>query len=58
MLSSKPLKPVTPAEREAYEVDGVVCRRDIFPRQWLSYLAEAVEEAMTVRERFPLVWSE
>ncbi|MGH9391533.1 MAG: hypothetical protein ACRD1Z_18160, partial [Vicinamibacteria bacterium] len=46
MLPSKPLRPITPAEREAYERDGVACLRDLFPREWLSYLADAVEEAM------------
>jgi ectoine hydroxylase-related dioxygenase (phytanoyl-CoA dioxygenase family) len=46
VLPSKPLRPITPAEREAYERDGVSCLRDVFPREWLSYLTEAVEEAM------------
>jgi ectoine hydroxylase-related dioxygenase (phytanoyl-CoA dioxygenase family) len=46
VLPSKPLRPVTAAEREAYERDGVSCPRGIFPREWLSFLAEAVEEAM------------
>jgi ectoine hydroxylase-related dioxygenase (phytanoyl-CoA dioxygenase family) len=46
LLSSKPLRPVAPSERETYRQDGVSCVRDIFPRDWLSYLGEAVEEAM------------
>ena len=42
----RPLRPVTPAERETYERDGVVCLRGIFPAGWLEFLVNAVEEAM------------
>jgi ectoine hydroxylase-related dioxygenase (phytanoyl-CoA dioxygenase family) len=47
VLPSRPRRPVTAEERQAYERDGVACLRAIFPREWLSYLEEAVEEAMT-----------
>jgi hypothetical protein len=43
---SKPLRSITREERESYERDGVCCVRDIFPREWLSFLADAIEEAM------------
>jgi ectoine hydroxylase-related dioxygenase (phytanoyl-CoA dioxygenase family) len=46
VLPSRPLRAVTQEERQTYARDGVVCLRDIFPRAWLSFLAEAVEEAM------------
>ena len=45
-LPTKPLRTVTAAEREAYERDGVVCLRGIFPGEWLEFLASATEEAM------------
>lgn len=32
--------------RDVYERDGVVCVRDAFPRDWLEFLSDAVEEAM------------
>lgn len=61
---------ISAAEREAYERDGVVCLRGGFPRQWLDFLADAIEEAMAIptadpglahgarldSERFPLAW--
>ena len=37
---------MTNEEREAYERDGVVCLRGIFPQEWLDFLAGAIEEAM------------
>jgi ectoine hydroxylase-related dioxygenase (phytanoyl-CoA dioxygenase family) len=46
VLPSRPQRPVTAEERQAYERDGVACLRAIFPSEWLSYLEEAVEEAM------------
>ncbi|MGH9318318.1 MAG: phytanoyl-CoA dioxygenase family protein [Vicinamibacteria bacterium] len=46
MLPSHPLRFITSEERESYERDGVVCAREIFPREWLAFLAEAVEEAL------------
>jgi ectoine hydroxylase-related dioxygenase (phytanoyl-CoA dioxygenase family) len=46
VLPSKPPRPIALEEREAYERDGVCCLREIVPGAWLSYLAEAVEEAM------------
>ncbi len=45
-LPTEPLRTVTAAEREAYERDGVVCLRSIFPGEWLEFLASATEEAM------------
>jgi ectoine hydroxylase-related dioxygenase (phytanoyl-CoA dioxygenase family) len=33
-------------EREAYEQDGVVCLRKIFPLDWLQFLATAIEHVM------------
>jgi ectoine hydroxylase-related dioxygenase (phytanoyl-CoA dioxygenase family) len=44
--SSRPLRPITEEERRTYERDGVVRLRGIFPMEWLSFLEEAVEEAM------------
>lgn len=46
MLSSRPLRPMAPEEREVYEQDGVVCLMAIFPLEWLAFLADAIEEAM------------
>lgn len=46
VLPRRPLRAVAEGERETYERDGVVCLRGIFPREWLSFLADAVEEAM------------
>ena len=46
VLQRRPLREVTGAEREAYERDGVVCLRAIFPAAWLAFLADAIEEAM------------
>ena len=43
---ARPLRAVTPEEREAYERDGVVCLRGIFPLEWIGFLADAVDEAM------------
>lgn len=37
---------VSDAEREAYERDGVACLRGAFGREWLDFLAPAVEVAM------------
>ena len=47
MLPSRPLRPVTEEERALYERDGVVCLRGIFPREWLAFLTDAVDEAMS-----------
>lgn len=47
MLPREPLRAVTGDERETYERDGVVCLRGIFPREWLAFLSEAIEEAMS-----------
>jgi ectoine hydroxylase-related dioxygenase (phytanoyl-CoA dioxygenase family) len=38
--------PVSAAAREAYERDGVVCLRGLFPQTWLAFLDEAIDEAM------------
>jgi len=46
MISSRPLRSITSDEREAYEKDGVSCLRAIFPLEWLTFLADAIEEAM------------
>lgn len=43
---SRPLREVAAGERSAYERDGVVCVRQIFPRDWLEFLAAAIDEAM------------
>jgi ectoine hydroxylase-related dioxygenase (phytanoyl-CoA dioxygenase family) len=43
---SKPLRAITREERDAYERDGVCCVRGVFPGEWLSYLDQAIEEAM------------
>jgi hypothetical protein len=40
------IRPVTAAERGDYERDGVVCLRNIFPKEWLDFLAGAIEDAM------------
>jgi ectoine hydroxylase-related dioxygenase (phytanoyl-CoA dioxygenase family) len=45
-MPRRPLREVTAGEREDYERDGVVRLRAIFPREWLAFLADAVEEAM------------
>ena len=46
MRAVRPLRPVTPDERETYRRDGVVCLRAIFPGEWLAFLAEAIGQAM------------
>ena len=46
VLQRRPLREVTGTEREAYERDGVVCLRAIFPADWLAFLADAIEQAM------------
>ena len=46
MFAARPLRAVTQVEREVYERDGVACLRRIFPRDWLEFLAGAVDEAM------------
>lgn len=40
------MRPITPAEREIYSSDGVVCLRGIFPLDWIDFMAEAVDAAM------------
>jgi ectoine hydroxylase-related dioxygenase (phytanoyl-CoA dioxygenase family) len=45
-LPSKPLREIAAREREEYEREGVSCLRSIFPLEWLSFLADAIEEAM------------
>ena len=37
---------MSPAERESYERDGVVCLRGLFSADWLEFLAAAIEDAM------------
>jgi ectoine hydroxylase-related dioxygenase (phytanoyl-CoA dioxygenase family) len=37
---------ITAEDRDTYERDGVVCLRRIFPDRWLTFLSEAIEEAM------------
>ncbi|MGH8689007.1 MAG: phytanoyl-CoA dioxygenase family protein [Burkholderiales bacterium] len=37
---------VSPAERETYEHDGVVCLRGLFSDDWLAFLGQAIDEAM------------
>ena len=44
--SSALARSIGDAERAAYERDGVVCLRQVFPREWLAFLAGAVDEAM------------
>jgi ectoine hydroxylase-related dioxygenase (phytanoyl-CoA dioxygenase family) len=46
LLPSRPLRPTTDDERETYLRDGVVRLRAVFPEEWLSFLGEAVDEAM------------
>jgi ectoine hydroxylase-related dioxygenase (phytanoyl-CoA dioxygenase family) len=46
VLPRRPLREPAEEEREAYERDGVVCLRGILPREWIAFLADAVEEAM------------
>ena len=45
-LTAGPLRPITDAEIGAYETDGVVCLRDIFPTAWIEFMGEAVDVAM------------
>jgi len=37
---------ISAADRVAYERDGVVCLRGVIPREWLDFLADAVDDAM------------
>lgn len=46
VLPPGPLREPAFHEREVYQRDGVVRLRSIFPREWLGFLADAVEEAM------------
>ncbi|MEM1021624.1 MAG: phytanoyl-CoA dioxygenase family protein [Pseudomonadota bacterium] len=39
-FNSEPLRPVTDAEREAYERDGVVVLREVFDPEWLDSMAD------------------
>lgn len=45
-MKSDALRPISPAERETYAQDGVVCLRGVFPHEWLEFLAGATDEAM------------
>jgi ectoine hydroxylase-related dioxygenase (phytanoyl-CoA dioxygenase family) len=47
VLSLRPRRPVTEDERNVYERDGVACLSGIFPTEWIAFLAEAVEEALS-----------
>jgi ectoine hydroxylase-related dioxygenase (phytanoyl-CoA dioxygenase family) len=46
MLPARPLRPILPSEREAYDRDGVVRLKGIFPSDWFEFLANAIENAM------------
>lgn len=46
-MNSTPERAISLAERETYEHDGAVCLRGFFPLEWLEFLADAAEEAMT-----------
>ena len=46
MLPRQPERAVLLDEREAYERDGVVHLRKIFPREWFDFLADAIEKVM------------
>ncbi|MGD1956555.1 MAG: hypothetical protein ACFBZ9_15225 [Sphingomonadales bacterium] len=39
-FNSEPLRPITDAEREAYERDGVVVLREVFDPEWLDSMAD------------------
>jgi len=43
---AEPLRPIREEEVRAYEVDGVVCLRQVFPEEWIRFMSEAVEMAM------------
>jgi ectoine hydroxylase-related dioxygenase (phytanoyl-CoA dioxygenase family) len=45
-LSTRPAAPVTDADVEAFERDGVVCLRGIFDAQWCGLLRDAALQAM------------
>lgn len=45
-LSTRPAAPVTDADVEAFERDGVVCLRGVFDAQWCSLLRDAALQAM------------
>ena len=45
-MNAHPLRPILPAEHEAYERDGIVCLRKIFPCGWFGFLAGAIDRVM------------
>ncbi len=49
-------KTVSENDHAAYERDGVVCLRNVFPKAWLAFLAEAVGEAMQSPGRTGWLW--
>jgi ectoine hydroxylase-related dioxygenase (phytanoyl-CoA dioxygenase family) len=44
--------PVTAADRETYQRDGVVCLRRLIPADWIARLREAVEAVMNAPSEF------
>ncbi len=47
-LPNRPLRSVKDSEIVAFETDGVVCLRGIFPQDWIDFMAEAVDGAMAL----------
>lgn len=46
-LSTEPARPITDADVEAYERDGVVCLRGVLDAEWCRMLHDAAMQAMT-----------
>ncbi|HEY1837370.1 MAG TPA: phytanoyl-CoA dioxygenase family protein [Rhizomicrobium sp.] len=49
--SSEPLRPVTAAEIEAYDADGVVCLRGMFDAGWIDRLRVEVDDVLAAPSR-------
>ena len=43
-MTDLPLRDLTPDEVAAYDRDGVVCARGLFPARWVERIARAVDE--------------
>jgi ectoine hydroxylase-related dioxygenase (phytanoyl-CoA dioxygenase family) len=57
-MNTDPLTPITEADREAYERDGVVCLRGMFDPDWIERLRGAIERDLRTPSRMATNFAE
>jgi ectoine hydroxylase-related dioxygenase (phytanoyl-CoA dioxygenase family) len=51
-MNHSPLRPITDADRALFAVDGAICLRGMFDREWIERMKRAVDRAMNAEHPF------